>query len=175
MKDGSSKANIVDGHPTFNKDLSPENLHTFGENQTDASDREEKSILHRKKELETAIRQMSSEVEEIDEQLRILQLKRKDQSTQVSNNKDCKDESGSPFANVVSPISTGLLEPLTLAKSKQPDNIYNSFRQSCSFLKTPQHSAFARPRDPQFPCQQPEDSPNVSQRLQKQLTDLFAE
>lgn len=176
LKDGSSKANIVDGPSTFNNDLGSENLHSLGKNQADATDREEKSLLYRKKEIEIAIHKMSSELKEIDEQLRVLQDKRKNQSTHAAeNNKQCEDDTDSPFAHVVSPVSTDPLELLTLDKSKQPDKIYKSFRQSCSFLKTPQHSAFLRPRDPLRPSQQPEGSPNVSQRLQKQLADLFAE
>ncbi|KAI9557501.1 hypothetical protein GHT06_017329 [Daphnia sinensis] len=177
LQDGSSKANIVDGpSTTSHNDLDSKNLHSFSKNQADAIDQEEKSLLHRKKEIESAIQKMSSELKEIEEQLRILQDQRKNASTHASENiKECEDEADSPFAHVVSPVSTDPLELLTLDKSKQPDKIYKSFRQSCSFLKTPQHSAFLRPRDPLRSSQLPEDSPNVSQRLQKQLAELFAE
>ncbi|XP_057366475.1 uncharacterized protein LOC130687343 [Daphnia carinata] len=101
LKDGSSKANIVDRPSTINNDLGSENLHSLSNKQADDIDREEKSLLHRKKEIENAIHNMSSELKEIDEQLRILQDKRKHQSTHAfENNKQCEDEADSPFAHV---------------------------------------------------------------------------
>jgi hypothetical protein len=133
-------------------------------------------LLQRKKEIQNTMQKMSSELKVIEEQLRTLGEKELLESTnECENLKEDIDESDSPFAQVGSPVFVVPLQHLTLAKSKQPDNMYNCFRESCSFLKTPQHSAFYKPRDSLRLAQQSEDSPNVSQRVQKQLADLFAE
>lgn len=179
LKDGSSKANMMEGTSSIanslqNSDILP--TLTKPKQESSTNNEEKENLLHRKREIENFIEKMSSELKTIDEQLRTLDEKKLLESTNGCENlTEDIDESDSPFAQVGSPVFVVPLQHLTLAKSKQPDNMYNCFRESCSFLKTPQHSAFARLRDPLRPAQQSEESPNVSQRVQKQLADLFAD
>jgi hypothetical protein len=156
----------------------PDILPTLGKPKRHSSinNEEKENLFQRKREIENVIEKMSSELKIIDEKLQTLEEKELLESTNGCENvKEDIEESDSPFAQVGSPVFVVPLKQLTLAKSKQPDNMYNCFRESCSFLKTPQHSAFARLRDPLRLAQQSEESPNVSQRVQKQLADLFAE
>ena len=142
-------------------------------------EKEEEVLFQRKKEIEDIIQKKSCELKEIEEQLRLLQVKKHSRAAnEITNHSENQDDAGdSPFAHVISPLSTDPLELLTLDKSKKPENIYKACRQSCSFLKTPQPSAFRKPHDGPFHPQSAavEESPNISRRLQKQLADLFDE
>jgi hypothetical protein len=151
LKDGSSKANTMEGtSATVSSLQNSDSLSTLDKLKTNSSTNNEqkKSLLQRKKEIEDAMKKMSSELKIIEEQLRTLGEKDLLESTNGCENlKEDADQTDSPFAEVGSPVFAVPLQHLTLAKSKQPDNMYNCFRESCSFLKTPQHSAFSRQRE----------------------------
>ncbi len=152
LKDGSSKANTMEGTSSIANSLqNPDILPTLTKPKQESStnNEEKENLLHRKREIENIIEKMSSELKTIDEHLRTLDEKELLESTNGCENlTEDIDESDSPFAQVGSPVFVVPLQHLTLAKSKQPDNMYNCERESCSFLKTPQHSAFARLRYP---------------------------
>lgn len=166
LKDGSSKINTE----TTNKISQP----------VEAAEKEKAALLQRKEEIENMFAKMSAELEVIKQKLQILQEKKDGTINRSENLAEIRDddESDSPFAHVNSPVSAAPLELLTLDGSKRPENIYKVYRQSYSLLKTPQPSAFRKPNDALRITQQSKaigDSPNVSQRLQKQLADLFDE
>lgn len=143
-------------------------------------------ILHlqaRKKELEETRRVIDAELEGVEKKLLQLQADLKERSTEnLSENQPVDEDTDSPFASVASsPTTAGPLELLPLDKSKRPENIYRVFRQSCSFLRTPQPSAFRKQRilrqsasNVSHPSPD-EETPNISRRLQKQLAELFDE
>jgi len=138
----------------------------------------DEDILEKKKTvIEESIRNLQSELREINEQLRSLRCKKDEESK--SENQQCSmlhsdsDDAECSFGNISSPCLAGPLELLTLDKSKKPENIYKVFRQSCSFLKTPKPSAFNR--DSVIPNELKSETPNISRRLQQQLADLFDE
>ncbi len=159
-----------------------ESLPTLNDHKEASISKEEETLLQRKKEIENVIQKMTYELKDIEEQLQLLQVKKQSEAREAINESENRtgneDDAGdSPFAHVNSPLSTDPLELLTLDKSKRPENIYKMFRQSCSFLKTPQPSAFRKPDEARFQPQSAsvEESPNISRRLQKQLADLFDE
>ena len=130
------------------------------------------------------MQKMSIELEKVNQQLS--QLKCKKASTETENQSANSSSAGtseigqddSPFAHVPSPLSADPLELLPLENSKRPENIYKVFRQSCSFLKTPQASAFRKTEAGQRTSAMHaavDETPNISRRLQKQLADLFDE
>lgn len=140
-------------------------------------------LQRRKKELEEVTRAAALELEGIDKQLCLLRLDEGVQTTAMDNlslERDTGSETGSPFANVgSSPTAAAPLELLSRDFAKRPENIYKVFRQSCSFLKTPQPSAFRKDtslqRFQQTSQYSGDETPNISRRLQKQLADLFDE
>lgn len=179
LKDGSSKVNTMEEQCPSNRPSVTSEIQSSAKGSKVVAVQKEE-LLKRKKEIEIMLEKMSIELKDIDLKLRTLQDENSHTLCESENLTDKRDdsESDSPFAQVNSPLSADPLELLTLDKSKRPENIYRVFRQSCSFLKTPQPSAFRKPKDAMRFTQQSkgtEDSPNVSQRLQKQLADLFDE
>lgn len=180
LKDGSSKLNTIEETDCSSKVASHPAKASSTEKKANPL-RNEEALLHRKKEIEEIIERMKRELDSIEEQLRDLQEVKCLTANTVAS--ECvgekrDDDIDSPFANVLSPFAANPLELLTLDKSKRPENIYKVFRQSCSFLKTPQPSAFRKPKEAlrhthSYP--EVEDSSNVSYRVQKQLADLFDE
>jgi len=138
---------------------------------------DEDVLEQRKKSIEESIKNLQSELQEIDEKLRSLRHK-KDEEPKSENHQDSMpfsdtEDTDCSFGNIGSPCLAGPLELLTLDKSKKPENIYKVFRQSCSFLKTPKPSAFNK--DNANANQLKSETPNISRRLQQQLADLFDE
>ena len=172
LKDGSSRVNIaeetkISSNPSPNEPCN-----------------QEETLLLRKKQIESEMQKMSIELEKVNQQLS--QLKCKKASTETENQSANSSSAGtseigqddSPFAHVPSPLSADPLELLPLENSKRPENIYKVFRQSCSFLKTPQASAFRKTEAGQRTSAMHaavDETPNISRRLQKQLADLFDE
>jgi len=172
LKDGSSRVNIAEETKTSNNPSPNE------------PSNQEETLLLRKKQIESEMKKMSIELEKVNQQLS--QLKCKKASTESENQSANSSSAGtsevgqddSPFAHVPSPLSADPLELLPLENSKRPENIYKIFRQSCSFLKTPQASAFRKTEAGQRTSAMHaavDETPNISRRLQKQLADLFDE
>ena len=166
LKDGSSRVNIAEEIKNTNRSPNePSN--------------EEEILLTRKKQIESEMQKMSIELEKVNQQLS--QLKCKKTCTESENHSGNSspagtsevDQDDSPFAHVPSPMSADPLELLPLENSKRPENIYKVFRQSCSFLKTPQASAFRAGQRAERALHAVDETPNISRRLQKQLADLF--
>ena len=161
----SSRSNILkENGPTSNsvKYLKP----VIKSSMTD-----EDALEQRKKVIEESIRNLQSELQEINGQLRSLRCPNDKESK--SENQQGSEDTEFSFGNISSPCLAGPLELLTLDKSKKPENIYKVFRQSCSFLKTPKPSAFNK--DNVDANQFKSETPNISRRLQQQLADLFDE
>lgn len=183
LKDGSSKVNTMEEPITSSRITHPPEAVVLASDPKAVSIGKEKAVLlKRKEEIEGMLKEMSAELEQIKENLKVLEEKEDETVNESENLAKLKmpddSESDSPFGHVSSPLTAAPLELLTLDKSKQPENIYKVFRQSCSFLKTPQPSAFRKPNGTMRFTQQSktiDDSPNVSHRLQKQLADLFDE
>lgn len=149
------------------------NVKTVDKQVTSEDKRE--ALLKRKKEVEDAMSKLSKELEEIKLELKLKENKVTPGAFDDSENYVTEAfENDSPFANVNSPASLDPLELLPLGKSKRPENMYKLFRQSCSFLKTPQPSAFNH-RHPRREANITETPMNVSHRVQQQLADLFSD
>ena len=177
LKDGSSRVNSAAEEPQLCRGISPSSTSDIKNTETSS---EEQSLLQRKTEIETAILKMSEELKEIEKQLHLLQIQRNESRISDAENIDQKDDcnSDSPFAHVVSPVLSDPMEFLTLDKSKRPESIYKNLRQSCSFLKTPQPSAFRKASDSMRFAQQtpnPNDPSMISRNVQEQLADLFGD
>lgn len=150
-------------------------------NKPETTEDKREALLKRKKEIEDTMSKLNNELEEINLQLKLDDVKITSNNTlDDSENivtKFSDDDLDSPFANVNSPCAINPIELLPLDKSKRPENIYKIFRQSCSFLKTPQPSAFNK--DHRYSRREPssvtETPMNVSHRVQQQLADLFSD
>ena len=170
LKDGSSRMNVS---------AQQKQSSTSTQDSTARADRI-MQLNRRKMDLEEAMKAMAIEMNEINQELdQLKHVKEVDKSAPENNLTD--NESDSPFANVASsPTAAAPIELLPLDKAKRPENIYRMFRQSCSFLKTPQPSAFRKecPQTQPAGVLQPtlsDGTPNISRRLQQQLALLFDE
>lgn len=175
LKDGSSRMNVIEEKV---QSLTIQNQsNTSSLNKPEAADDNREALLRRKKEIEDIMKKLNTELDDI--KLHLDSYGKKIPSSFLDDSENTMteaidDETNSPFANVNSPGTIDPLELMPPGNYKRPENMYKIFRQSCSFLKTPQPSAFRK--DLRNGERDVSETPmNVSHRVQQQLADLFSD
>lgn len=173
MNTAREQSEIVTDAPQSHCQVTPTDRDTHNPDRTKRA----QTLRQRKAEILKWMQEMSTELRAIDEELDSLEAITSDSVSDSENLIDQQDDcnSDSPFGHVVSPCLTNHMELLTLDKSKRPESIYKVFRQSCSFLKTPQPSAFRRPDSMRVAPLTPNvnDPSMISRNVQEQLAKLF--